>query len=443
MNRVFNFQAGPEIVANAMQGGGVFQHLRGGLDGRRCGHEDRRMLSLPVEPALRAEWDALHALRNDPRILPLVEAAAGSELQLQKQLRRDFSDPVVRAAISLVELRRRAGVKFSRASQMWFDRRGLEQSTSEPVARHKAQRFYGSVADFCCGIGADSIALAANCDVVAIDSSPLACLRTTWNAAVYECDARVSVVCGDVELFEASDRLVHIDPDRRAHGSTRSVHIEDYVPGLPYLQAAASRLKGGAIKLSPAANFGGKFAAAEIELVSLRGECKEAVVWFGALAGTAPWRATVLPSGETLAGDPMEFFVDQSPPQRYLYDPDPAVVRAGLVDAAASRLGLCRLDREEEYLTGSAWVESPFVQGFELIAELPNNPREIRQYFRASRAGQVEVKCRRIPIVAESIRRKLPLPGDEPLVLIFARLGGRARALVGRRLATVTHHEPA
>ena len=62
---------------------------------------------------------------------------------------------------------------------------------------------------------------------------------------------------------------------------------------------------GGGIKASPASNFGGKFPHAEIELVSLEGECKEATIWFGELAEPGLWRTTVLPSGETIAGDPL------------------------------------------------------------------------------------------------------------------------------------------
>jgi hypothetical protein len=66
---------------------------------------------------------------------------------------------------------------------------------------------------------------------------------------------------------------------------------------------------------------------------------------------------------------------------------------------------------------------------------LPNNDREIRRYFRGAGIGRLEIKCRRIPIDVESLRRKLPLSGQKAAVLIFARLNGRARALVCRRVS--------
>jgi hypothetical protein len=380
------------------------------------------------------ECEVLHELREHPAIIRRVQELSGPELHIQNLLRKEYPDAVVRAALSLVELRRKGTNKFTRASEMWFDRQGLEQSTAEPVARHKARRFQQEVWDLCCGIGGDVLALAEHTQVVAVDLNPAACLRTKWNAEVYGVADRVTTHCHTAEEVVFGNSLVHIDPDRRRHGPARSVRIEEYVPGLEFLQQLVKKCRGGAIKLSPASNFGGKFQDVEHELISLHGECKEATIWFGELAGEHAWRATALPSGESLFGDPLSFGAEVTPPGAYLFDPDPAVVRAGLVDCLAERLSLSRLDTEEEYLTGSVPVSSPFLQTFELVAELSNNDKEIRNYFRNSTAGQVEIKCRRIPVDAEAVRRKLPLPGTDPAVLIFARVEGKARALVCRRL---------
>ena len=187
------------------------------------------------------------------------------------------------------------------------------------------------------------------------------------------------------------------------------------------------------MKISPASNFGGKFSDAEIELVSFQGECKEATVWFGELARDSLFRATVLPAGESIAGHPLEVAVPVSPLRHYIYDPDPAVVRAGLVDLLADHLGLCRLDDTEEYLTADQLVRSPFVQTFETLTNLPNNERDLKAWLRKSEIGQLEIKCRHIPIQADVLRRKLPLSGSIPAVVLFARLEGKARIIGARR----------
>jgi hypothetical protein len=386
-----------------------------------------------ADSPFREEWDALHELRNVPQLLQAVARSQGNELSLQTQLRREYPDRLVRAAFALCDLRRKGAAKFSHAAEMWFDRRGLEQATSEAVARHKARRYSGRVYDLCCGIGGDTLALAERCEVTAIDANPIACLRTQWNAEVYGVQS-LTVECRDAAAIDPGDALVHIDPDRRAQSAGRAVRVEDYVPPLETLRHFAETARGGAIKLSPASNFGGKFRDVEIELISLHGECKEATIWFGALRGKESWRASVLPSGETIAAEPLDFIAEISPPLAYIYDPDPAVVRSGLVDAAAVRLGLARLDTAEEYLTGSGRVATSLAQPFELLAELANNDTEIRTYFRESDFGQVEIKCRHVAIDVERIRRRLPLPGKQPAVLIFARLAGKSRALVCRRV---------
>uniref|UniRef100_A0A7C2JZG5 Class I SAM-dependent methyltransferase n=1 Tax=Schlesneria paludicola TaxID=360056 RepID=A0A7C2JZG5_9PLAN len=380
------------------------------------------------------ECRVLAALRDTPAIFADLAAASGSELAIQSRLRQTYPDDLVRAALTLTELRRKAAGKFTRADGMWFDRQGLEQSTAEPVARHKARRFTGQVFDLCCGIGGDALALADDCDVTAVDINPAACWRTLENARVYGVAARLLTECADVTTVDLADSLVHIDPDRRPFSAGRVSRIEDYVPGLPWLQELIGRTRGGAIKVGPASNFGGKFAGTEVELISLHGECKEATVWYGELAGTAPFRATVLPVGESIAGHPLDAVAEQSELRNYLYDPDPAVVRAGLVDVLAEQLGLCRLDSAEEYLTGDQLVQSPFVQAFAVIQSLPHNDRALRAALRGSDIGQLEIKCRHVAVDAEALRRRLPLPGTQPGVLLIARVQGKTRSILATRL---------
>jgi SAM-dependent methyltransferase len=380
------------------------------------------------------ELRILQLLRDADELWTAVRSTVGSEFFRQSRLRAQFPDELVRAALQLEDVRARARGKFSRADAMWFDRVGLEQSTSEAVARHKAGRFSGRVFDLCCGIGGDTLALAARGDVVSIDLNPVQLWRTQQNAAAYEVGAGIETRAANVEEVDVGRDLVHIDPDRRPHGKSRSTRIEDSIPSHPFLEGLMQRASGGAIKLSPASNFLGKFPDAEIELISLHGECKEATVWFGSLGEPGAFRATVLPHGDSLAGRPLDWISLRGPVGRYLYDPDPAVVRAGLVDMLAEQVGLRRLDDAEEYLASDNLVATPFAQPFEVIVDLPNNAREIRAAFRGSSFGQVEIKCRHIPIRADELRKTLPLPGSEPGTLVFARVAGKARALLCRRL---------
>lgn len=107
--------------------------------------------------------------------LARLEVTSETELGVGALLRREYSAELVTAALGQHELRRRAQAKFTRAERMYFTRAGLEQATSEVIARHRATRFDGvlRMADLCCGIGGDLIALADRREVLAVDRDPL------------------------------------------------------------------------------------------------------------------------------------------------------------------------------------------------------------------------------------------------------------------------------
>ncbi len=390
-------------------------------------------------PQFPDESSLLKALRASPSLFEEIACAKPTEKEfhLQQRLRDEFPVEMVVAALTLQDIRRKAAVsgKFTRADRMWLTPTGLEQATSEPIARHKAERFSGAVWDFCCGIGGDSLALAEHCDVHSVDFDPAMCLRTEWNSEVYGVQERVHTVVADVSQPGGREGLLHIDPDRRPGGQQRMRRIEDCSPNLEVLRTLMSEFRGGAIKLSPASNFGGKFSNVEIELVSLHGECKEATIWFGELAGDQPFRATSLPSGETIAAEPLSARVDITSPRAFVFDPDPAIVRAGLLDVLAERLQLTRLDDAEEYLTGDEPLRTPWLQTFRVLEVIPNNDREVRAACRRNGFGAVEIKCRHLPIEVERVRRKLPLEGSRAGVLIFARVLGKAQIIVCERNA--------
>ena len=410
-----------------------------------------------IEPPLsQVRWlDYLHAHPD----LIREAAEAGNAPAAQAELRTSHPVEAVAAALTLAELRGRTAAKFSRSADLWCDRVRLEQATGEAVARHKATRFAAAaqddpVLDLCGGLGGDAVALASHRPVVTVDRDPAASWMSGRNAAAYgvaenlmlrTADATDSLLSGPAAL---AGRLAHIDPDRRPTGDRGSVRrerrVEDYAPPLDFLRHLAAHAAGGAFKVSPAANWGGKFVGCEIELVSHGGECREATVWFGSLAEPHLHRATVLVGGltdsvpHTLAADPFAAIPEVGEIDDYLFDPDPAIVRAGLVDELCARTGLRRLDDAEEYLTGDVPLSpdfTPFAAAFRVLEVCPNNPRAYRGAVRSAGAGDAEVKCRHLPVSAAAVRRKLPLTAGGPrLTLVFARLAGKASAVLCERM---------
>jgi hypothetical protein len=384
----------------------------------------------------------LLGLRDAVDLLTAVAVCSPAERAGQKALRGRFPDALVRAALALQEARERAEDRLPDAARLWLTRVGLEQATAWDIARHKAARFAACdhVVDLCCGIGSDAAAISHQCPVTAVDRDPAMVLRATWNAAVLGRPERFSARCGDVTAEDWGSRWVHADPDRRDGRDRPTRRLEDYQPGLDWMRALVATARGGAIKIGPASNFPGRFPGCEIELVSLGGECREATIWFGELAGTAPARATQLATGESLAADPATTRRQRTGTLAgYLCDPDPAIVRSGLLDVLAERQGMRRLDLEDEYLTIDEPPRTSLVTGFAVEAVLPAKIRDLRRHLRHQPAHHYEIKCRRLHVDGESIRRQLPTGTAPPLTIIFCRLGGRGHAVLASRIRPPSH----
>jgi THUMP domain-like/RNA cap guanine-N2 methyltransferase len=348
----------------------------------------------------------------------------------------------VNAALRLVEGRRKGAAKFARADRMWFDPVGVEQATAEAVARHKARRFAGGVVvvDLCSGIGGDSMAMAESCRVIAVDLDEGMTRRAAWNAGIYEVGDRVLPVRGRAERFPipAGARL-HVDPDRRASGRGRARKLGDYSPGLDALLALTSSADGGAIKLGPASDFEAHFSGPgfEVEVISLGGECKEATAWFGDLAGQGiRRRATCLPAGATWTDldGPSTSRPSEGPVLAFVFDPDPALTRSGLLDGFAAVHGLHRVASGVDLLTGPGRVGSPFLSGFEVLEVFPLDLKILRREVAARGLGPLEIKTRGLDLRPEEYRAALRPEGPNPATwLLIAGRGGPGRAILARR----------
>lgn len=314
-----------------------------------------------LQPLLAPEGQALLA--------ELREFTPEEELALATRLRREHPAELVSAAFGQARLRQRARAKFGAdADLMYFTPNGVEQSTRRSVAEWRARRFaelgVRRLADLCCGIGGDVLALArAGIEVLAVDKDPAACAATAANAAALGLADLVRVRCADVaEVDVTGYDAVFTDPARRtARG--RVFDPEAYAPPLSWAIEAGRRTPIGALKVAPGIPHEAVPADAEAEWVSDHGDVKEAVLWFGTGAAR-PHRATLLPQAASLTGgdlpDP-----PAGPVGRYLYEPDGAVIRAHLVAEVAEQVGGRLIDPKIAYLTSDQLVATPYAHAFE------------------------------------------------------------------------------
>jgi hypothetical protein len=168
---------------------------------------------------------------------------------------------------------------------------------------------------------------------------------------------------------------------------------------------------------------------AEVEFISLKGELKEAVLWFGPLR-SATRRATILPGTYTMADGGGFGSLPLSEPQGYLYEPDPAVIRAGLVADLGATLNAAQLDPDIAYLTGDDLVATPFARVWKIEDWFPFGVKPLRSYLRERGVGRVVVKKRGSPIQPEELLRKLKLSGEVERIVFLTHLQGRPVVVV-------------
>lgn len=401
---------------------------------------------------------AFFRLPEGQRLLNMASESADTAglLRLQQQLRAEFPPAICRAALATVELRLHAREKFSQASQMYFDREGLEMATREEVANYRATRFAGcdSVVDLCCGIGGDTVALATHSRVIAVDTAPLRLEMARMNAVALGIDAdRIVFVRADADGFLARADAAFIDPARRRDGR-RVRAAEAYSPPLSSLEQLRRTIPLVVVKLAPGIRDSDLPADAEVEFISSARQCREALVSFPPLAPSlarspvrSPVRArriaTVLPGphclAETLPASPPAAV---EAPGAYMHDPDAAVVRAGLVDRLATHLDAWRVDARSAYLTSDGGTPSPFAQVFRVMWEMPFNLKSLKQKLSLQGLRAEEIKKRHFPIEPDDLRRLLRVKGKSesnhgagrPITLILTQIAQRPHAFVCERV---------
>jgi SAM-dependent methyltransferase len=358
-----------------------------------------------------------------------------------QRLDKHYPAPLAKAALETAILRARAAAKFSRAAAMYFTREALEQASGERLSRYRAARYRGCahVADLGCGIGGDSLGLAAAVpQVTGVDQDDLRLSMAAQNLAAYGLGERAAWVQADLTALPwPGAEGFFFDPARRV-GGRRQYSVHAYQPPLSQVRAWLPHAPAGGVKLSPGVDLAelAEYAAdAELEFISERGELKECALWFGPLR-TAARRATLLPAsgtGEvyTLVADPAAHG-EVGPPQAYLYEPDPAVLRAGLVTTLAGQLEARQLDPDIAYLTAPHLRPTPFARAYAIEDALPFQLKRLRQRLRALRVGRVTVKKRGSPLEPQALIQQLRLAGPEERIVVLTHVAGRPWALIGK-----------
>ena len=300
--------------------------------------------------------------------------------------------------------------------------RAFEQCSSQESARRKPLSG-GSVLDMTCGLGIDTMALAEHFErVVSIERDEVLAEIVRYNMSLLGI-RNVEVVTASSEEYVASTTehfdWVFVDPDRRSAEGKKMVCMEDCSPNvvalMPRLREISERV---AIKLSPMFDCAEAFrlcSPAEVEVVSIGGECKEVNIYTDAerdmlriaVIGDGEWSF----DSEAMAAEPSaEAFAPEE--YRYLLVPDVALQKARVAIAALKPYA-------------SIWSNNGYAFARELPAEAlpariyeiesiePYRPKELKRRWKGE---GVEFMKRDCALSIDAVRRATATrPGGERL----------------------------
>jgi hypothetical protein len=413
-----------------------------------------------------------------------AEVADGEPLAAASALRaRGFAPDLAAAALTQATLRLRARAKFGPdADAMFFTRPGLEQATRSVVARRRAQRLASAgvtvLADLGCGLGTEALAAArAGIRVYAVDADPLTAAVAAANVRALGLADLVSVSCADARSVDLSTvDGVFCDPARRRGGS-RVFDPRAFEPPWNFVAGLPQRVPRTVLKLAPGIDHALVPAGAEAEWVSVNGDLVEAAFWCGPLADV-PRRATLLtPPPPPNASPPSASPPDASPPsaspvgaspvgaspvgaapdgaagppgppatadsltgsgdaiaavgpvRHYVYDPDPAVVRAHLVAEFASTVDGTLADPQIAYVYADSPVATRFARCFQITDVMPFSLKRLRSVLRERGIGDLTIKKRGSALEPERLRRDLRIAGPARATIILTRVDGAPTVL--------------
>ena len=342
------------------------------------------------------------------------------------------------AAMTTVQLRVKAVAKFGDdAVRMYFTPDALEQATRKRVAEHRAARLTAaapsSVIDLGCGIGGDLVAMArAGLTAAGVDVDAVRVEMAGANLAALGLPGAVQVADA-TRVDTRGFGVVFLDPARRT-GAGRSFSVEDWLPSWSFVTAQLRR--PAVVKLAPGLPHDLIPDDVEAEWVSDAGEVKEAVLWSDYLA-TCRRRATVIGSGGLASLEDSDDPYDglERPVRelgRILYEPDGAVIRAGLVTAVAAGVEGGLVDEHIAYVTSDRAFHTPFARAYEVLEVLPYREKSLKAALRERSIGALTIKKRGVDVVPEHLRKRLQLSGDNEATLVLTRVAGAGTAILVR-----------
>ncbi len=407
-------------------------------------------LSLQAQCALlcgRDDWQVVLSAHQD---------LSPQQFALKARLPAALDQPALRTALAeQLHCYPLAAAKFPRTHQlgMIYTRTALAQASHGALWHWRQQLAQqaplpgGQRADLTGGLGMDSWMLAvpgAHLNYVEQDAD-LARIAAHNHALLGAASISHHQSTAEQWLQRAPPLTqIFLDPARRDDQGKRLLRLEDCEPNvlalLPQLRRAAPEVL---VKLSPALDLSlamRQLQPSRISVVSLDGEVKELLAHCGSTPVSEAHIDALLLDKQgaeryrLAAPWPMRTDAPVAVAwQEYLFEPDPALIKAQLVPQLASAQELSMLRAELVYLTGAAPDDSFPGRVYRIQAVIPWQRKQVQRHLKHQGISRVQIHRRDFPLAPAQLYQQLGLAAGDQADLFFTRTT-QAEVLICQRL---------
>ncbi|MBT0608721.1 class I SAM-dependent methyltransferase [Aequorivita echinoideorum] len=342
-----------------------------------------------------------------------------------------FENITVQELIVQIEGRRKAEKKLPtwfQTSQIYYPKKlNIEQTSSEITAQYKASLVSGdSIADITGGFGVDSFYFSEKFKEIShfeIDTELSAIAAHNFlifKKNTISCFAENGLQAAINDEFD----IIYVDPSRRHDEKGKVFFLKDCQPNIPEnLEEILRNCNVLMIKTSPmldiAIGLKDLQYTFEIHIVAVENEVKE-LIWLlrEEFKGNPTIKTINL---KKLHSEKFEFnYNDEaeanySHPEKFLYEPNAAILKSGAFDLVSHRFKLNKLHKHTHLYTNKTLIDFPG-RTFEIEKIVPYSKMEMK---RAINFPKANIATRNFPESVESLQKKWKIKDGGDIYLFF------------------------
>jgi hypothetical protein len=344
--------------------------------------------------------------------------------------------------IQQIESRKKSKNKLPswyQAKQIYYPPKlNIEQSSSEITAKYKTSIINGDkIADITGGFGIDSYYFSnAFKKVQYFELNKCLSEIAAHNFSILK---KNNIQCfpedGLKYVLKEEYDVIYADPSRRHESKGKVFFLKDCEPNIPFhLPALLKHCKKLLIKTSPMLDISIGLNelqfVSELHIVALNNEVKELLWIITPNFQGIPYIKTININKDRM--DVFNFYlndtseVDYTIPEKYLYEPNAAIMKSGAFDLITERYQIKKLHKHSHLYTNDELISFPGRQ-FIINKVTPYQKKYLKEFLNIEKAN---ISIRNFPESVAFLRKKLRIKDGGDLFLFFTTTEGNKKIIL-------------